>query len=65
MHFDNKVVVRTDISTQRVASYTIVSKRLDEDATWYGSIDLRANHIVLDGFPAHRGRGTAPPASPF
>jgi len=29
MHFDNKVVVRTDIPTQRVASYTIVAKRLD------------------------------------
>jgi len=29
MHFDNKVVVPTDIPTQRVASYTIVAKRLD------------------------------------
>jgi len=29
MHFDNKVVVRTDIPMQRVASYTIVAKRLD------------------------------------
>jgi len=29
MHFDNKVVVRTDIPTRRVASYTIVAKRLD------------------------------------
>jgi len=29
MHFDNKVVVRADIPTQRVASYTIVVKRLD------------------------------------
>jgi len=28
-HFDNKVVVRTDIPTRRVASYTIVAKRLD------------------------------------
>ena len=34
---------------------------MDEDATWYGSIDLRANHIVLDGFPALRERGTTPP----
>jgi len=34
---------------------------MDEDATWYGSIDLRADHIVLDGFPALRERGTAPP----
>ena len=25
------------------------------------SIDLRADHIVLDGFPALRERGTAPP----
>jgi len=30
MHFDNKVVVRTDIPMQRVASYTIVAKWLDE-----------------------------------
>jgi len=29
MHFDNKVVVRTDIPTERLASYTIVAKRLD------------------------------------
>jgi len=49
MHFDNKVVVGTDIPTRRVASYTIVAKRLDEDATWYGS--LRGGHIVLHGFP--------------
>jgi len=33
---------------------------MDEDATWYGSIDLRADHIVLDGFPALRERGTGP-----
>jgi len=32
-----------------------------EDATWYGSIDIRADHMVLDGFPAIRERGTAPP----
>jgi len=29
MHFDNKVVVHTDIPMQRGASYTIVAKRLD------------------------------------
>jgi len=29
MHSDNKVVVRTDIPTWRVASYTIVAKRLE------------------------------------
>jgi len=29
MHFDNKVVVGTDIPMRRVASYTIVAKRLD------------------------------------
>jgi len=34
---------------------------MDEDATWYGSIDLRADYIVLDGFPALHERGTAPP----
>jgi len=34
---------------------------MDEDATWYGSIDLSADHIVLDGFPTLRERGTAPP----
>ena len=36
---------------------------MDEDAiaTWYTEIDLGAGHIVLDGFPALRERGTAPP----
>ena len=34
---------------------------MDEDATWYGSIDLRADHIVLDGFPALRERAQHPP----
>jgi len=34
---------------------------MDEDATWYGSRP-RAGHIVLDGFPALRERGTAPPS---
>ena len=38
---------------------------MDEDATWYGSIDLRANRIVLGGFPALRKRGTAPPPPPI
>jgi len=34
---------------------------MDEDATWYGSIDVREDHIVLDGFPVLPERGTAPP----
>jgi len=34
---------------------------MDEDANWYG-VDLSAGHIVLDGFPAFRERGTAPPS---
>jgi len=29
MHFDKKVVVRTDIPMRRVASYTILAKQLD------------------------------------
>jgi len=36
---------------------------MDDYATWFGSkflIDLRADNIVLDGFPALRERGTAP-----
>ena len=33
---------------------------MDEAATWYGSRP-RHGHIVLDGFPALRERGTAPP----
>ena len=67
MHFDNKVVglVRTDIPTRRVASYTIAAKRLDP-AGWMKTplgteVDLRAGHIVLDWFPALRERSTAPP----
>ena len=36
---------------------------MDEDATWYGSIDIGAGHIVLDGFRALLERGTAPPPS--
>ena len=59
MHFDNKVVVRTDIPTQPMSSYTIVAKRLDG---WMkmplGSIDLGADHIVLDGFPVRKGHST-------
>ena len=38
---------------------------MDEDATWYGSIYLRADHIVLDGFPALLETGTAPPFRPM
>ena len=34
---------------------------MDEDAAWYGSI-IGVVHIVLDGFPALRERGTAPPS---
>ena len=30
-----------------------------EDDTWYGSIHLGPRHIVLDGIPALRERGTA------
>ena len=41
MHFDNKVVVGTDIPMRRVASYTIGTE-----------VDIGAGHIVLDGFPA-------------
>ena len=33
---------------------------MDEDTTWY-KVDLGAGDIVLDGFPALRERGTAPP----
>ena len=63
MHFDNKVVVRTDIPTQPVASYTIVH---GQTAGWMETplgteVDLRAGHIVLDGFPALRERRTTPP----
>jgi len=31
---------------------------MDEDATWY-EVDLVPGHIVLDGVPALRERGTA------
>ena len=62
MHFDNKVVVRTDILIFLRSEWhpTLLWPNgwMDEDATWYGSIDLRADHIVLDGFPALRQRGT-------
>ena len=34
---------------------------MDEDATWYG-IDVGPGHIVLDGVPALRERGTAAPS---
>ena len=63
MHFDNKVVVRTDIPTRRLASYIIVG--CGQTAGWLKTpvgteVDLRTGHIVLDGFPALRERGTAP-----
>ena len=62
MHFDNKVVVRTDIPTQRVASYTICVQTAGWMKTPLGTeVDLLAGHIVLDGFPALRERGIAPP----
>jgi len=60
-HSDNKVVVRTDIPTRRVASCSTIlwpNGWKDEDAT---EVDLHAGHIVLDGFPALRKRCTTPP----
>jgi len=66
MHFDNNVIVRTDIPTRQVASYTIVAKRLESGwmKTPLGTeVDLRAGHIELDTFPALRERDTAHPAS--
>jgi len=42
MHFDNKGVVRTDIPTQRVASHTIVAKRLWMKTPLGTEVDLRA-----------------------
>jgi len=61
MHFDNKVVVRTDIPMQRV-----VLHYCGHTAGWMKTplgteVDLCAGHIVLDGFPVIRERGTAPP----
>ena len=60
MHFDNYVVVCTDIPMRRVASYTI-----EKTAGWMKmplgtEVDIGAGHIVLDGFPALHERGTAP-----
>jgi len=34
---------------------------IDEDVTWYGSRPRPSCHIVLDGVPTLRERGTAPP----
>ena len=34
---------------------------MDEDATWYESIDLGPGHIVIDGCAALRERGAAAP----
>jgi len=38
---------------------------MHEDATWYGIIDLCADHIVLDGFPVLHERCTAHPPPHF
>jgi len=62
MHFDNKVVVRTDIPTQRVASYSIAC---GQTAGWMKTplgteIDLRPGHIVLDG-PQRSAKGAQHP----
>jgi len=62
MHFDNKVVVRTDIPTQRVTSYSIAC---GQTAGWMKTplgteIDLRAGHIVLDG-PQRFAKGAQHP----
>jgi len=50
MHFDNKVVVRTDIPTQRVAHLHYCGNT--DGAGWMKTplgteVDLRAGHIVL------------------
>jgi len=64
MHFDNEVVVGTDIAMRRVASYS--NGWMDE--VWVKThsvvgteVDIGAGHIVLDGFAALREGGTAPP----
>ena len=48
MHFDNKVVIRTDILARRVASHTILwpDGWMDEDATWYRSRPPRWPHSI-------------------
>jgi len=46
---------------------SIVAKRLDwmdKDNTWCRSIDFCPGHIVLDGVPALRKRGTETPPPP-
>jgi len=63
MHFDNKVVVHTDIPTQRVASYTIVAKWLDgRRRHWYGSRPPHRPHCIRRVPSAPRkGHSTPPP----
>jgi len=36
---------------------------MDEDATWYGSIELSRGHIVLDGEPVPLRKGHSSPSS--
>jgi len=63
MHFDNKVVVRTDNYSYAASG---ILHYCGQTAGWMKTplgteVDLGAGHIVLDGFLALRGRGTAPP----
>jgi len=67
MHFGNKVVVRTDIPTHLVASYTIVAKRLDG---WRRHLvrkyrpPRRQNCIRLVLTAPRKGHSTPPPLGP-
>ena len=62
MHFNNKVVVRTDsYAASGILHYC------GQTAGWMKTplrteLDLGAGHIVLDGFPALRERRTASPS---
>ena len=62
MHFDNRVVVRTDIPAQRLWA----NGWMDEDATWYGSISPRMPHCIRQVPSAPRkGHSTPPPFRPM
>jgi len=63
MHFDNEVVVRTDIP---IRGEWHILHSCGQTAGWMKTplgteVDLGAGNIVLDRFPALRERGTAPP----
>jgi len=67
MHFDNKVVVRTDIPVRSEWHHTLLWPNgwIDEDATWYGCRPPRRSHCIRRVPSAPRKGHSTPPLRPM